>query len=109
MEVVQHLPTELGLYDASGLGTGSVWTDHNGYGSRFLWRLAWPKDILEDLVSWFNPLVDITNPDFELLALALQESSFPDVFSYHHWHTPATRYDNIPPVIWNFCDSPNVN
>ena len=101
-EVVQCLPTELGFCDESGLVTGGVWMDHNGYSSRFLWQLACPKEIVEDLVSWSNPLRGITNPDIELLALVLQESCFPNVCSDHHWHTTATRYDNMPTVIWKF-------
>ena len=108
-EVVQHLPTEFGLCDTSGLGSDSVCIDTNGCGSIFLWCLAWPKDIVEDLLIWSNLLGGITNPDLELLALVLQESCFPNVCSDHHWHTLATRYDNMPTVIWTFCESSNVN
>ena len=108
-EVVQLLPTEFGLCDASGLGSDSVCIDTNECGSIFLWCLDWPKDIVEELVSWSNLLGGITNPDLELLALVLQESCFSSICSDHHWHTSATRYDNIPTVVWNFCESYNFN
>ena len=78
-EVVQCLPTELGLCYDSGLVAGGVWNDTNRYGSRYLLHLACPKDVVEDLVRWSNPLGGTINPDFEILALVLQESFFPNV------------------------------
>ena len=108
-ELIQILRTEFGLFDDSGLGAVGAWIHPNGYGSIFLWCLDWPKDIVEDLVIWLNLLGGTTNPYLELFALVLQESYFPNVYSYHHWHTLATRYDNIPTVICTFRDSSTVN
>ena len=76
MEGVEHLPTALGFCDASGVGAGGVWIDLNGPGKNFFWRVQWPADIFSDLVTWDNPSGVITNLDFELAELLLQESCF---------------------------------
>ena len=70
--MVQHLPNALGFYDTSGLRDGGVWIDTDRGGSRFVWRLAWPRDIVEDLVSWSNLRGNITNYYLELVVLVLQ-------------------------------------
>ena len=83
MEVVHHYPNVLGFYDTSSLGNGGIWIDPDRGGSIFLWRLAWPRDIVEDivedLVSWSNPWGKIKNYYLELVVLVLQGSCFHDV------------------------------
>ena len=76
-EIVHRLATDLGYTDASGLGAGGVWLNLNGDGQHYVWRLQWPHDIMDDLVSFANPKGRITNSDLELAALVLQESLFP--------------------------------
>ena len=77
--MVQNLPNALGLCDTSELGDGGVWIDHDGGGSRFVWLLAWPRDIVEDLVSWSKPWGKITIYYLELVVLVLQQSCFCDI------------------------------
>ena len=79
MEVVHHHPNVLGFYDTSSLGNGGIWVDPDGGGSIFLWHLAWPRDIVEDLVSWSNPWGKIKNYYLELVVLVFQGSCFHDV------------------------------
>ena len=109
MEVVQHLPNALGLCDTSELGDGGVWIDHDGGGSRFVWLLAWPRDIVENLVSWSKLWGKIKIYYSELVVLVLQEYCFRDVCSDHHWNAPAARSNNTPTVRWTFCKSSAVN
>ena len=109
VEMVQNLPNALGLCDTLGLGDGGVWVDPDGGCSRFVSRLAWPREIVEDLVSWSKPWGKITNYYLELVVLGLQQSWFYDVCSDHHWHEPATRSNNTPTVRWNLCKSSAVN
>ena len=79
MEVVQRLPDALRVCDALVLVSGGVWVYPKGDVFRFVFRLACPRDIVEDLVSSSNPSGGITNSDLGLLALVLQESCFLDV------------------------------
>ena len=97
-KVFQHLTNSLKFCDASGLGAGSVWIDPNGDESRFVWRLAWPRYIVEDLVRSSNPAGRITKYYLELAMLVLQEYCFPNVCSYHKWPASATRSNNTPTV-----------
>ena len=95
-EIVQRLPTDLGYTDASGKGAGGVWLDINHPGLHYVWRLQWPKDITDDLVSFKNPEGRITNSDLELAALVLQEATFHLVTLAPAWRAPSTGSDTPP-------------
>ena len=88
--IVKRSPTDLGFTDASGIGGGGVWLDPNLDGVSYVWRLLWPDDISNDLVSLRNPHGRITNSDLELAALVLQEAIFPLVSSSSAWRAPST-------------------
>ena len=79
VEVVWHLTNALGFCDTLGLVNGGVWVDPDGGGSIFVWRLVWPRDIVEYLVSWSNPWGKITNYYLELVVLVLKQSCFCDI------------------------------
>ena len=108
-EVVRCLLTALGFCNASSVGAGGVWIDPDGTGKNFVWRLPWPEDIVADLVTWENPTGGITNSDLELVALLLQESSFPLACSRDAWHAPLTGSGNTPAVSWCFRESSTLN
>ena len=59
--VFQNLPNALGFCDILSFGDRVVCINPDGGGSRFVWGLAWPRDIMEDLVSWSNLRGKITN------------------------------------------------
>ena len=40
-EIVQHLATEVGYTDGSGLGCGGVWINPNNNSVQYVWRLPW--------------------------------------------------------------------
>ena len=73
VEVFQSLPTALGFCDALVLGTAGIWINPNVHSSRFVWHLVCPRDIMEDLVSWYNLSVRIKNYDLGLEELLLQK------------------------------------
>ena len=108
-EIVQRLPTDLGYTDASGKGLGGVWLDINHPGPHYVWRLQWPKDITDDLVSLTNPGGRITNSDLELVALVLQEATFHLVSLAPAWRAPSTGSDNTPTVSWTFKEASTIN
>ena len=109
VEIVQCLATDMGYTNASGLGCGGVWIEPNEDGVRYVWRLPWPEDIMADLVSSKNPQGRITNSDFELAALVLQEETFTFVSTDPTWRAPLTGSKNTPTVAWTFLEASTVN
>ena len=76
-ENFQRLATDVGYADASGLGCGWVWINPNEDSVHYVWRLPYSEYIMVDLVSTDNPHGNITNSYLELVALVLQEATFP--------------------------------
>ena len=64
-ELVPALPDYLGHCDACKSGAGGEW--HSGTLSLepIVWRVEWPKDVQELMVSEDNPTGTITNSDLE--------------------------------------------
>ena len=58
------MPRYVGYHDAAAEGAGGVW-------SPWVWRLEFPTDIAQDVVSLSNPNGSITNSDLELAAEVL--------------------------------------
>mmetsp|Transcript_21332 Transcript_21332/g.32959 ORF Transcript_21332/g.32959 Transcript_21332/m.32959 type:complete len:780 (+) Transcript_21332:5035-7374(+) len=72
-ELVPLLASAEGHHDASGKGAGGVWfpakhlVPRKGYkNAPVLWRLKWPKYIIDKLVTSKNPDGTISNSDLEL-------------------------------------------
>ena len=73
-EIIPLSPSALGYHDAAGIGAGGVWyptpdlTPRQGTHQQqpLLWRLQWPQDIVESLVSSSNPNGTINNSALEL-------------------------------------------
>ena len=108
-EIVQQQPIDLGYTNTSGLGGGGVWLNPNEDGTHFVWRLQWPHDIQEDLISLINPDVHITNSDLELAALVRYEATFPEVCTSSTWRAPLTGSNNTPTVAWTFKEASAIN
>ena len=108
-EIVHRVATDMGYTDASGQGAGGVWLTPNSDGISYVWRLQWPNDIVEDLVSFKNPSGRITNSDLELAALVLQEATFPSISDQPAWRSPTSGSDNTPTVSWTFKEASIVN
>ena len=76
-ELIPLSSSALGDHDASGHGAGEVWFPHQSLNSRsgpnkspphapLLWRIEWPQDIIDSLITEDNPSGTITNSDLEL-------------------------------------------
>ena len=71
LQLVDGLPNFLAYCDACKRGVGGVVmgiTKKIGY---FVWRLEWPPDIREALVTWSNPQGTITMNDLELAGIVI--------------------------------------
>ena len=51
----------------------------NEHGINFAWRVKWPADIVQKLVSFTNTEGTITNSDLELAVLVLHEAVFSSI------------------------------
>ena len=57
--------------DASGEGAGGVWVSGLQSIAPIVWRLEWPQEMRDRLVTFANPSGDITNSDLEMAAEVL--------------------------------------
>ena len=108
-EVVQRIPMDMGFCNAAGPGAGGVWLDPNNDGGNVVWRLQWPKNATNDLVSWSNSEGKITNLDLELVAVVFHKMCFPIMCSLFHWRAPTTGLDNTPTISGSFCEASIVH
>jgi hypothetical protein len=101
-ELVQaDSPDYIGYCDASGFGAGGVWFGGQKDLAPIVWRIEWPKDITEALVSDKNPLGTITNSDLEMAGVVLHEA----VLESHIGNAMEAAHlvigcDNSPAVSW---------
>ena len=64
---------------------------------------------MDDLVSFSNPHVRITNSDLELVALVLHEAVFPSLLAHPIWRAQATGSYNTSTVSWTFKEAATIN
>ena len=99
-ELVVGEPDYLGYCDASGIGAGGVWFGVHAELDPIVWRVEFPHDIRDRLVSESNPTGDITNSDLELAGLVLHWLVLEYVVDdLRHKHV-AMYCDNTPTVAW---------
>ena len=98
-ELVPALPDYLGHCDACKSGAGGEW--HSGTLSLepIVWRVEWPKDVQELMVSEDNPTGTITNSDLECAGLLLHVMVLEAIVDLFHKHIGA-YCDNTPTVAW---------
>ena len=65
----------------------------------FLWRAAFPSDVVTDLVSYKNPWGSITNSDLELSGMIAQMDTLVQQYDISD-RTAIPLGDNIPAVSW---------
>ena len=70
-ELVPGEPEYKGTLDASGEGAGGVWLPGTKELAPIVWRVQWPKEVRDRLVTFENPEGDITNSDLEMAAEVL--------------------------------------
>ena len=72
LQLVDGYPDFLGYSDACKLGCGGIWmgiTEDIGY---IVWRVEFPQDIQNELVTWSNLDGTITISDLELAGMIIE-------------------------------------
>jgi hypothetical protein len=67
--------------------------------SPIVWRVEWPEDIRNNVVSFDNPTGTITNSDLEMAGMLLHFLVLEHLVKLKHVHV-ATWCDNTPTVSW---------
>ena len=109
-ELVPLLASALGYHDASGQGAGGVWFPHESLAPRahptaapssdpIVWRLQWPQDIIDSLVTEDNPAGTITNSDLELAGGLLHLEAIAQHFDVRE-RTILSKTDNLATLFW---------
>lgn len=98
-ELVVDSPGYIGYCDASKLGAGGVWLSGTLYLSPVVWRLEWPADIRNNVVSFSNPRGTITNSDLEMAGMLAHYLVLEHLVALKHVHV-AAWCDNTPTVSW---------
>ena len=74
-----------------------------------VWRLPWPPEIVDNLISSTNPQGKITNSDLELAALVLQEASLLKAVPKASMAAPRSGSDNTQTVSWSTHEASMIN
>jgi hypothetical protein len=99
-DLVVGWPDYIGIVDASSHGVGGVVLGELSGLPPTVFRLQWPLDITNNLVSFTNPRGSITNSDLEMAGLLFLwlciEGVVPDIAHKH----VVLFSDNSPTVSW---------
>jgi hypothetical protein len=101
-ELVQQDLDYVGYCDASAFGAGGVWFGAQKPLSPIVWRVQWPKDVTEAVVSTRNPDGHLTNSDLEMAGVLLQEAVLEAALGPARMVNvqAAMGCDNSPAVSW---------
>jgi hypothetical protein len=98
--LVPNWPDYIGLTDASAHGLGGVIVGENAAVPPTVFRLQWPPDITQNIVSETNPTGTITNSDLEMAGLLMLWLVMEDVCGALNERHVALFSDNSPTVHW---------
>lgn len=107
-ELIPLTPQALGFHDASGSqGAGGVWFPTPELVPRLglepniplLWRLPWPQELIDKLVSDDNPSGSITSADFELAGGLLHLDTLAHCYDVRE-RTIVSKTDNLNTMFW---------
>ena len=98
-ELIPDTPHYVGYCDASKLGAGGVWMSGQKFLKPTVWRLEFPKEIQDRVVSFSNPNGDITNSDLEMAGLLAEFLVLEHLAPLRFAHA-AAWCDNTPTVSW---------
>ena len=99
-ELVAGWPDSVGIKDASKHGIGGIIIGENKGCTPTVFRVEWPDDIKQDLVTEDNPQGRITNSDLEMAGLLLLYLIMEEVCDLHSGSHVALFSDNQPTVSW---------
>ena len=105
-ELVPLLALAQDHHDASGASTGGVWfpseylQPRDGYTwLPVLWRLEWPKEIIDKVVMAVNPKGTILNSGLELVGGLLHLEAIAQSFDVHE-RTLLSKTNNLNTLFW---------
>jgi hypothetical protein len=100
-ELTQHDLHYTGYCDASAFGAGGVWFGADRELTPLVWRVQWPQDITDAVVSFKNPNGKLTNSDLEMAGVVLREAVLEAHLGTNLAHVQmAIGCDNSPAVAW---------
>jgi hypothetical protein len=99
-ELVVRPPGYLGYCDASAFGAGGVWFSGTASLRPQVWRLEWPADITNEVVSSTNPGGRLTNSDLEMAAIVLHFSALEASVPTLRYVNTVIHSDTSPSVAW---------
>ena len=100
VELVSGWPDYVGIVDASGHGVGGCIVGENKACVPTVFRLEWPQDIKNEIVSESNPNGKLTNSDLECAGLLLLWLVMEEVCNIQQGDHVALFNDNAPTVAW---------
>ena len=86
-----------------------MWLDSARKVQNLVWRLPWPPDIVDNLVSSTNPQGKITSFDLELAALLLQEATLLEAVPKAYMAAPRSGSDNTRTFSWSMHEASMIN
>ncbi len=86
--------------DASKMGAGGVWFGISKPLPPIVWRITFPPDIQQAIVSESNPTGRLTNSDLEMAGMLCQWLVLEVMAEVAHTHV-AIGCDNTPTVAWS--------
>ncbi len=98
-DLVPAAPDYIGYCDASHHGAGGVWFGGQRTLPPVVWRVAFPTDIGQSLISSANPTGHLTNSDLEMAGMLCQWLVLESIAPVDHAHV-AIGCDNTPAVSW---------
>jgi hypothetical protein len=99
-ELVAGWPDFVGVKDASGHGIGGIIIGEGKACTPTVFRVEWPPDIKQDLVSFANPKGRLTNSDLEMAGLLTLWLVMEQVCVFQPADHVALFSDNSPTVHW---------
>ena len=98
--LIRAWPDFVGIKDASKQGVGGIIIGENKAVPPTVFRLQWPEDIRNDIISTTNPTGTITNSDLEMAGLLLLWLVMEEVCPLLDGAHVALFSDNSPTVHW---------
>jgi hypothetical protein len=101
-KLVQKDLDYIGYCDASAFGAGGVWFGVGKLLAPIVWRVEWPKDVTDAVVSTTNPNGALTNSNLEMTGVLLQEAVLEAALGPNAMANAqvAIGCDNLPAISW---------
>jgi hypothetical protein len=101
-DLVEQTRDYTGYCDASAFGAGGIWFGGKKRLKPVVWRVQWPKDVTNAVLSNSNPNGRLTNSDLEMAGVLLQEAILEATIGHSAMASTQTAIgcNNSPAVAW---------